>query len=186
MSWTTKLLVIANRTIECEEIGKAILDRAATGPLEVTLVAPASSGPSSIRARRMQTAMRLERAVRRLGEAGVPVEGIVGDTDPLVAVQDVWDPRRFDEVVVVTLPTGFSHWMAADLPHRIERLTSASVTHIVAAAPAAPSYPSAPQRAPEVAVALAGGGSPRRSVTPLARPQRSRGSLARRARSILH
>jgi hypothetical protein len=188
MSWTTKLLVIANRTIECEEIRDAVLDRAAAGPVEVTLVAPASSGPSSVRARRMQTAMRLERAVCRLGEAGVPIEGIVGDTDPLVAVQDVWDPRRFDEVIVVTLPTGFSHWMAADLPHRIERLTSARVAHIVAAPQpaAAPSHARVSQRPPEVAVAPAGTGSLRRSAPPLARPQRDRGSLGRRARSILH
>lgn len=165
MSWTTKLLVIANRTIDCEEIRDAILDRAAAGPVEVTLVAPASSGPSSVRARRMQTALRLERAVRQLGEAGVPVEGIVGDTDPVVAVQDVWDPRRFDEVLVATLPTGFSHWMAADLPHRIERLTAARVTHIVATPQ--PAHPRVSQRSPEVAVALAGAGSPRRTAAPL-------------------
>ncbi len=52
----------------------------------------------------------------------------------MVAVQDAWDPRRFDEVIVATLPTGVSRWLAADLPHRIERLTGARVTHIVAAA----------------------------------------------------
>ena len=69
-----------------------------------------------------------------LREAGVPVEGVVGDADPMVAVQDAWDPRRFDEVIVATLPTGVSRWMAADLPHRVERLTGARVTHVVAAA----------------------------------------------------
>ena len=186
MYWTTKLLVIANRTIECEEIGDAILARAQAGPVQVTLVAPTSSGPSSMRVRRMETALRLERIVRRLSEAGVPVQGVVGDTDPLVAVQDAWDPRRFDEVLVVTLPTGFSQWMAADLPHRIERLTAARVTHIVAAQPvAAKARSRTSQRSPEVAAALAGAGSPRRTATSLARPQRNRGSLGRRARSIL-
>jgi hypothetical protein len=186
MSWTTKLLVIANRTIECEEIGDAILERAKAGPVQVTLVAPASSGPSSIRARRMETAQRLERTVQRLSEAGVAVEGVVGDTDPLVAVQDAWDPRRFDEVIVVTLPTGISRWMAADLPHRVERLTAARVTHIVAAArPVAAAQTRAP-RSPEVAVAFATGSSPRRAVTPLGRrPRRSRSARSRRAGSIL-
>jgi hypothetical protein len=187
MSWTTKLLVIANRTIECEEIADAILERAKAGPVEVTLVAPASSGPSSMRARRMETAQRLERTVQRLSETGVPVEGVVGDTDPLVAVQDAWDPRRFDEVIVVTLPTGISRWMAADLPHRVERLTAARVTHIVAAArPAAPAHTMAPHRSPEVAVAVAAGSSPRRTTTPLGlRPRRSRGVRSRRAGSTL-
>ena len=185
MYWTTKLLVIANRTIECEEIGDAILERAQAGPVQVTLVAPASSGPSSMRARRMETALRLERTVRRLSEAGVPVEGIVGDSDPLVAAQDAWDPRRFDEVIVVTLPTGISGWMSADLPHRVERLTAARVTHIVAAAPVSPSYANAPQRSREVAVAHASGSSPRRTATPHERRPRLGRTRSRRAGSIL-
>jgi GABA permease len=131
MSWTTKLLVIANRTVDSTEIRDAIVDRATAGPVHVTLVAPASTGAGSVRACRIQTAQRLERAVQRLTEAGVPVEGVVGDSDPIVAVQDAWDPRRFDEVIVVTLPTGVSRWMAADLPHRVERFTGARVTHVV-------------------------------------------------------
>jgi GABA permease len=135
MPWTTKLLVIANRTIDSEEIRNAIVDRAAAGPVQVTLVAPATGrGTAPPRVRRTVTAKRLEGAVQRLREAGVSVEGVVGDSDPMVAVLDAWDPRRFDEVIVATLPTGASRWMAADLPHRVERLTAARVTHIVAAA----------------------------------------------------
>ena len=132
MPWTTKLLVIANRTIDSDEICDAIIARAARGSVQVMLVAPASSGPGSQRDRRAATAERLDRALGRLTEAGVPVEGVVGDPDPMVAVQDAWDPRRFDEVIVATLPTGTSRWLAADLPHRIERFTGARVTHIVA------------------------------------------------------
>jgi hypothetical protein len=185
------LLVIANRTIESTEIRDAIVDRAAAGPVHVTLVAPASSGAGSVRARRMETAQRLERAVQRLTEAGVPVEGVVGDTDPMVAVQDAWDPRRFDEVIVVTLPTGVSRWMAADLPHRVERLTAARVTHIVAAAkpalPASPSSAQGPRRSSEGAAAFTGGSSPRRTVAALVRrPRRSHSARSRRARSSLH
>ena len=133
MPWMTKLLVIANRTVDSEEIRNAIVSRAAAGPVEVTLVAPASSGAGSMSARRTVTAQRLERALQGLTDAGVPVEGVVGDPDPMVAVQDAWDPRRYDEVIVATLPTGASRWMAADLPHRVERMTGARVTHVVAA-----------------------------------------------------
>jgi hypothetical protein len=133
MYWTTKLLVIANRTIDANEIRDAVVSRAAGGPLEVTLVAPVLSGAGSMRARRTQTALRLDRAVKRLSEAGIKVEAVVGDADPIVAVQDAWDPRRFDEVLVVTPPTGLPRWMPADLPHRVERLTAARVTHVVAA-----------------------------------------------------
>jgi GABA permease len=133
MPWTTKVLVIANRTVESEEVREALVSRAAAGPLDVTLVAPVSSGTGSVRERRTVTEQRVERAVQRLRAAGVTVEGVVGDSDPMVAVQDAWDPRRFDEVIVATLPTGASRWMAADLPRRVERLTGARVTRVVAA-----------------------------------------------------
>jgi hypothetical protein len=133
MYWTTKLLVIANRTIDANEILAAVVSRAAGGPVEVTLVAPVLGGAGSMRACRTAMAQRLDGAVKRLSEAGVKAEAIVGDADPIVAVQDAWDPRRFDEVIVVTPPTGVPRWMPADLPHRVERLTAARVTHIVAA-----------------------------------------------------
>ena len=133
MRWTTKLLVIASRTVDSAELLEAIVDRAAVGPLHVTLVAPASSGARSAGDRHAATLERLEHAKQRLAEAGVPVEGHVGDPDPMVAVQDAWDPRRFDEVFVATLPTGLSRWLAADLPRRIERFTGARVTHIIGA-----------------------------------------------------
>jgi hypothetical protein len=127
------LLVIANCTVESDEVRDAIVSRADAGSLVVTLVAPISSDAGSLRERRTATAQRVERAVQRLRAAGVAVDGIVGHSDPLVAVQEVWDPRRFDEVIVATLPTGASRWMAADLPRRVERLTGARVTRVVAA-----------------------------------------------------
>ena len=133
MAWTTTLLVIANRTIDSDELCDAILRRAASGPVHVMLVAPASSGPGSDHERRAATAQRLERAVQRLTEAGVAVQGVVGDPDPMIAVQEAWDPRRFDEVIVATLPSASSRWLAADLPRRVERFTGARVSHIVAA-----------------------------------------------------
>ena len=125
MSWTTKLLVIANRTVDSEELLLLLRNRAAAGSIQVTLVAPADAG-------RSPTARRLDRAIARLEADDIKVEGIVGHPDPLVAVQDVWDPRRFDEVVVATLPTDVSRWMALDLPRRIERFTGAQVTHVIA------------------------------------------------------
>jgi hypothetical protein len=44
---------------------------------------------------------------------------------------DVWDPMKFDDIVVSTLPTGSSRWMGLDLPHRLEKLTSVPVRHVV-------------------------------------------------------
>ena len=127
MPWTTKLLVIANRTVDSDELFAALRARAEAGPIEVTLVAPADTA-------RQPIARRLERAIERLQAADIPVVGLVGHPDPLVAVMEAWDPRRFDEVIVATLPTDVSRWLALDLPRRVERLTDARVTHVVASA----------------------------------------------------
>jgi hypothetical protein len=117
MPRTMKLLVVANSTIESEEVRDAIIDRAAAGPVHVTLVAPVSMGAGPPRARRTATAQRLERArrtataqwleraVQQLRDAGVPVEGVVGgDADPAVPLADTWDASRFDEIVVSCRP----------------------------------------------------------------------------------
>ncbi|HEV2787225.1 MAG TPA: hypothetical protein VGV67_12585, partial [Solirubrobacteraceae bacterium] len=84
MSWITKLLVIANRTVDSEELLRVLRDRAAAGTIQVTLVAPDDTG-------RGQSARRLEHAVASLEADDIKVEGIVGHPDPIVAVQEVWD-----------------------------------------------------------------------------------------------
>ena len=43
---------------------------------------------------------------------GVSVEGIVGDPEPLAAIQDALNLHGFDEVVISTLPARFSRWCA--------------------------------------------------------------------------
>ena len=74
---------------------------------------------------------KLDEALAQLREAGLQAEGIVGDADPVVAVTDAWDPKRYDEIVVSTLPLRFSKWLHAGLPERIAKLTGAPVSHIV-------------------------------------------------------
>ena len=125
MSWNTNLLVVANRTVDSDELLQTLFDRSVAGSVHVTLVAPADAG-------RVPTARRLARAVDRIERYDISVEGIVGHPDPLVAVEEVWDPRRFDEIIVATLPTDVSRWVALDLPHRVERFTGVRVTHVVA------------------------------------------------------
>jgi hypothetical protein len=46
-------------------------------------------------------------------------------------VKETWDPGRFDEILVSTLPTGASRWLQIDLPHQVERMTGVQVTHVV-------------------------------------------------------
>jgi hypothetical protein len=114
MTCVVKLLVVANPSIDCEEVRDAIVQRAAAGPVHVTLVEPAAVGAGPLHepaandgvVRRISeaSAERLERAVLQLRDAGVAVEGIaVGKVDATDTDQD-WDPSRFDEVVVSCVP----------------------------------------------------------------------------------
>lgn len=123
MTPTMHLLVVANRTADSDELLADLRERADRGPIAVTLLVPQDThggyGP------------RLRAALDRLHDAGIEAEGMLGDTDPISAVAEVWDPRRYDEIIVSTLPTGVSRWLGIDLPHRVARMTDAVVHHVV-------------------------------------------------------
>jgi hypothetical protein len=70
-----------------------------------------------------EAALTLELAIPLLEEAtGRHVDGLIGDTDPAVAVRETLEREPFDEVIVSTLPARVSHWLHRDLPSRVEQL----------------------------------------------------------------
>jgi hypothetical protein len=127
MAWEFSLLVVANVTAGSDELLQSLRERAGEGECRFTLVMPASGA---------EARARLGDALERMRESGLEnVEGRVGDPDPIVAVMDVWDPMKFDEIIVSTLPTGTSRWLGLDLPRRLEKLTSVPVQHVVSQPP---------------------------------------------------
>jgi hypothetical protein len=141
MAWEFSLLVVANVTADSDELVECLRDRAANGACRFTLVMPASGQAARD---------RLAVALDRMREAALEnVEGRVGDPDPVVAVMDIWDPMKFDEIVVSTLPTGSSRWMGLDLPHRLEKLTSVPVRHVVSKPPRQPAPTGPPPQRPQ-------------------------------------
>lgn len=51
--------------------------------------------------------------------AGAPVDGLVGDAEPLAAIQDAINLRGgYDELIISTLPSRVSRWLRLDLPHK--------------------------------------------------------------------
>jgi hypothetical protein len=124
MAFTTHLLVVANRTVDSPELVDALKQRAQHGPIHVTLLAPTAWSE------REHAEQRLAAAVAALAESEVPAEGVLADADPIVAVQEAWNPGRYDEVVVSTLTEGASRWLQIDLPHRVARLTDCQVRHV--------------------------------------------------------
>jgi hypothetical protein len=140
MAWEFSLLVVANVTAGSDELIGALRERADQGACRFTLVMPASG---------TEARTRLDAALDRMRDAGLDVEGRVGDPDPVVAVMDMWDPMKFDEIIVSTLPTGSSRWLGLDLPHRLEKLTSVPVRHVVSKPPPAEAPTGPPPEQPQ-------------------------------------
>jgi hypothetical protein len=151
MPFRTHLLVVANQTVDSPDLLSALEGRAAQGSIHVTLLAPV------LWSEREAARARLDEACGDLRDRGIESEGVLGDADPMVAVQEVWDPGRFDEIVVSTFSTGASRWMQIDLPHRIAKLTDCTVRHVESrpvAEPVAPAPPPEPRGLFESAVGL--------------------------------
>ena len=146
-------LVVANQSLDSDELMELVRERVAAGPAEFWLVVPATpvkdlatnvmpipmpvmGGIPTLpappeEARRMAQA-KLDAAVRKLTAAGVRANGTVGHSDPVRAVEEATADREFDEIIVSTLPARVSRWLHQDLPGRLERQFHLPVTHVPA------------------------------------------------------
>jgi GABA permease len=75
---------------------------------------------------------RLREMFHHVMDAGAEVDGEVGDPDPFEAIRQVLVSRRFDEIVLSTLPARLSRWLRRDLPSRVQRIFTGPVTVIQA------------------------------------------------------
>jgi hypothetical protein len=132
-----RVLVVAHRTAATPALLQAVRDRAARGPSKFTLLVPnAAHGLHRVTDPEDQADDQaqavLELALPLLEDAaGTPVDGIVGDPEPLNAIQDAVNLRGFDEIIISTLPARVSRWLKLDLPHKIEGL-GLPVTTVIA------------------------------------------------------
>ena len=124
MSSDARILVVANRTAATPGLIAAVRERAAKGAATFTLLVPNTArglhklvDPED--QGQSEAEQTLELAIPLLEEAsGGPVEGLVGDPEPLAAIQDAIHLHGFDEIIISTLPTRVSKWLKLDLPHK--------------------------------------------------------------------
>jgi hypothetical protein len=129
----TRVLVLANRTAGSPQLRHALLERRDRGPIAVTLLVPAAWEPQDPHGGMETGRRRVREALADLRETGLEVQCRVGDADPVTALREEWDPDRYDEVIVSTLPGRVSRWLQIDLPRRAGRITGVPVTHVEAA-----------------------------------------------------
>jgi hypothetical protein len=131
-----RILVIANRTCPCPALADELGARAGEPPGDVLIVAPALNTRlrhwvSDVDAAMAAAAERLKHAVANLSERGVAAEGVVGDSDPLLAIQDALADFPATEIVLSTHPPGRSNWLERKLPMRATQRFDLPVTQLV-------------------------------------------------------
>jgi hypothetical protein len=139
------ILIVANQTLSSDELVAAAMARKAAGACQFRVIVPATPLSKQERALRNSehpgavfgesgpvavARMRLSKGLSRLEEFGIVATGDVGDPDPFTAIRTACEHWMIDEVIISTLPHRMSHWMAADLPHRVRRRLGLKVTHV--------------------------------------------------------
>ncbi|HVS28238.1 MAG TPA: hypothetical protein VHE14_01725 [Solirubrobacteraceae bacterium] len=123
-----RVLVVAARTAATPALINAVRERAAKGPSSFTLLVPnPAHGLHRVVDPEDQTSDEaqqvLELALPLLEEAaGGPVEGMIGDPEPLTAIHDAVNVHGFDEIILSTLPKRVSRWLHLDLPSKLNGL----------------------------------------------------------------
>ena len=127
-----RCLVVANRTLGSTALMREITDRAAVRTVRFHVVVPVADGDLTT-ARR-----RLEEQLEALEEIGLEGTGEIGDSDPLVAMEEALRRQAADEVILSTLPPGASRWLRKDLLQRARDRVTVPVTHVYAEEPDRP------------------------------------------------
>jgi hypothetical protein len=119
-----RVLVVANKTAATPALLAAVRERAQRSPATFTLLIPNTAhglhklvDPED--QEQNEAEGTLELALPLMEEAaGGRVEGMVGDPEPLAAIQDAINLHGFDEIIISTLPTRVSRWLKLDLPSK--------------------------------------------------------------------
>jgi hypothetical protein len=119
-----RVLVVANRTAATPGLIAAVRERAQRSPAAFTLLIPnPAHGLHKVvdpeDQEQNEAEGTLELAIPLLEQAaGGPVEGMIGVSEPLAAIQDAINLHGFDELIISTLPTRVSRWLKLDLPSK--------------------------------------------------------------------
>ena len=152
-----RYLVVANQTLHGAELRDELRERIKSGPCSFFVLVPNTSaadynpeaatevlthpgtwwwatdyaGPVNDDEAAAQARQRLKQMLGNLEALDLPVEGHLGSSDPLEAMEKVLADHQFDEIIVATLPRRVSRWLEAGLPQKAERRFGVPVTTIV-------------------------------------------------------
>jgi hypothetical protein len=124
-STPVRVLVVEHKTIATQPLLDAVSERARRGPCVFTLLVPNSTHGlhkvvDALDQDTDEAHSVLEQTLPALHEAvGSPVDGIIGDPDPVAAVEDAINLYGFDEVIISAPSPRLSRWLRLDLPSKV-------------------------------------------------------------------
>jgi len=132
-----RLLVIANETVQGEELLKEIGDRCRDRRCEVMVVTPAlASSRASHWASDIDEAIelarqRMELSLIEIKQLGLKAKGEIGDSDPNVAIEDALRVFAADEILISTHPPDRSRWLEHGVVDKAREQIDLPITHVV-------------------------------------------------------
>lgn len=137
-----RVLVLANRTVDSDELLAELSRIGADQTAEYLVVVPASAvdtgaaathGPRDVTEATQEAATaRLESTLAALRGKNLTVQGELGDYRPLRALDHAVAEFGPDQIVIATLPPEFSMWHRFDVVDRARAQFTVPVTHVVA------------------------------------------------------
>lgn len=132
-----RLLVIANETVQGEELLNEIRERCRDRRCEVMVVTPAlASSRASHWASDIDEAIelarqRMELSLIEIKQLGLKAKGEIGDSDPNVAIEDALRVFAADEILISTHPPDRSRWLEHGVVDKAREQIDLPITHVV-------------------------------------------------------
>ncbi len=132
-----RILVVANQTATGSALVGELHEQADRGPVRVHLVVPALNSRlrhwlSDVDDALSNARQTAEEAVAVLAAAGMVATAEVGDSVPLLAIEDALAEFAADEILISTLAPERSHWLEQGLVEQAKARFPIPVTHVVA------------------------------------------------------
>ena len=131
-----RILVVANETVAGRELLDELKRRTAGGDAEVLVVAPALNTRlrylfADVDHARELAEQRLAGSIETLQANGIEARGAVGDSNPLVAIEDALFEFDAEEIVISTHPPERSNWLEKKTVERAREKFDRPITHVV-------------------------------------------------------
>jgi len=131
-----RILVVATEELSGDELATVLSDHASDGRRDIRVLVPAvTQSPlrhafGDVDEAIEQAGERLEHSLEHVREHGIEVSGRVGDSDPVIAIEDQLAEFDAGEIVIVTRPETEAAWLEGDLFERARRKFEPPITHL--------------------------------------------------------